>query len=56
MNEITGSDYQSEWVLAQPVGIPDFKPKETYYTATQMGISSAVILVRSTVQYTGSAG
>jgi hypothetical protein len=55
MNEITGSDDQSDLnhmvVLVQPVGIPAFKPEEACYTATQMGTSSAIILVCSTLEY-----
>jgi hypothetical protein len=30
---------RSTVILAQPVGTPEFKPEEAYYTATQMGTS-----------------
>ena len=39
-------------VHVQLVGIPEFKSEEAYCSATQTGgASSAIILIRSTVEY-----
>ena len=45
---ISLSDWNHTVVLVQPVGIPEFQSDEA---ATQTGTSSAIILVRTTVEH-----